>query len=98
MPSDNNNYDDLLDESFDLEEEDYEEIDFGDDDGFDDKFSSLDDEYDDEEDGVFGDDESVGSGQSKPKKKGLSLDFNTCLLYTSPSPRDRQKSRMPSSA
>ena len=28
---------------------------------------------------------------------GLSID-NTCLLYTSPSPRDRQKSRMPSSA
>ena len=25
-------------------------------------------------------------------------DHNTCLLYTSPSPRDRQKSRMPSSA
>ena len=25
-------------------------------------------------------------------------DMNTCLLYTSPSPRDRQKSRMPSSA
>ena len=24
--------------------------------------------------------------------------FNSCLLYTSPSPRDRQKSRMPSSA
>ena len=24
--------------------------------------------------------------------------INTCLLYTSPSPRDRQKSRMPSSA
>src|SRR5674476_1634506 len=24
--------------------------------------------------------------------------FITCLLYTSPSPRDRQKSRMPSSA
>ena len=24
--------------------------------------------------------------------------FNTCLLYTSPSPRDRQKARMPSSA
>ena len=23
---------------------------------------------------------------------------NNCLLYTSPSPRDRQKSRMPSSA
>ena len=26
------------------------------------------------------------------------LQFNNCLLYTSPSPRDRQKSRMPSSA
>ena len=26
------------------------------------------------------------------------LDPETCLLYTSPSPRDRQKSRMPSSA
>ena len=26
------------------------------------------------------------------------LATNTCLLYTSPSPRDRQKSRMPSSA
>ena len=29
-------------------------------------------------------------------KKGLK--GRTCLLYTSPSPRDRQKSRMPSSA
>ena len=27
-----------------------------------------------------------------------SSSFNCCLLYTSPSPRDRQKSRMPSSA
>ena len=26
------------------------------------------------------------------------LPADTCLLYTSPSPRDRQKSRMPSSA
>ena len=26
------------------------------------------------------------------------LSLNACLLYTSPSPRDRQKSRMPSSA
>ena len=32
--------------------------------------------------------------------KGTSVRFTTsaCLLYTSPSPRDRQKSRMPSSA
>ena len=29
---------------------------------------------------------------------GQSTEANTCLLYTSPSPRDRQKSRMPSSA
>ena len=27
-----------------------------------------------------------------------SIKVNGCLLYTSPSPRDRQKSRMPSSA
>ena len=28
----------------------------------------------------------------------VSNDLSPCLLYTSPSPRDRQKSRMPSSA
>ena len=28
----------------------------------------------------------------------VDIDFNTCLLYTSPSPRDRVRSRMPSSA
>ena len=28
----------------------------------------------------------------------LGVDYQYCLLYTSPSPRDRQKSRMPSSA
>ena len=28
----------------------------------------------------------------------LDIDLKYCLLYTSPSPRDRQKSRMPSSA
>ena len=33
--------------------------------------------------------ERILSGELKPK---------SCLLYTSPSPRDRQKSRMPSSA
>ena len=39
------------------------------------------------------------------KDRGMSTDdcerfylFGGCLLYTSPSPRDRQKSRMPSSA
>ena len=28
----------------------------------------------------------------------IGANTSTCLLYTSPSPRDRQKSRMPSSA
>ena len=31
-------------------------------------------------------------------KAHLFGDFGTCLLYTSPSPRDRTRSRMPSSA
>ena len=35
--------------------------------------------------------------QCKRAFDGITL-FYTCLLYTSPSPRDRQKSRMPSSA
>ena len=30
--------------------------------------------------------------------QNLSIFWKSCLLYTSPSPRDRQKSRMPSSA
>ena len=30
--------------------------------------------------------------------KNTSLMYNGCLLYTSPSPRDRTRSRMPSSA
>ena len=32
------------------------------------------------------------------RKINDSLSTNTCLLYTSPSPRDRTRSRMPSSA
>ena len=39
-------------------------------------------------------------GQRKARKEATSFSphFVSCLLYTSPSPRDRQKSRMPSSA
>ena len=33
-----------------------------------------------------------------PVNLGAGDQFKPCLLYTSPSPRDRQKSRMPSSA
>ena len=35
---------------------------------------------------------------SSRKKRIADGSGRTCLLYTSPSPRDRQKSRMPSSA
>ena len=37
----------------------------------------------------------------KSKEQGLPslvISFSVCLLYTSPSPRDRTRSRMPSSA
>ena len=40
---------------------------------------------------------SVDEGCSSVYFDSLGKDVN-CLLYTSPSPRDRQKSRMPSSA
>ena len=36
--------------------------------------------------------------QEKLVRREVSLKAFDCLLYTSPSPRDRQKSRMPSSA
>ena len=42
---------------------------------------------------------SLLSAEQLAEAKSISEDlYNTCLLYTSPSPRDRQKSRMPSSA
>ena len=34
----------------------------------------------------------------RTKDRGMSLEDCTCLLYTSPSPRDVEESRMPSSA
>ena len=47
----------------------------------------------------------IGKGERKPLIVSAHLDTVfpgetdlSCLLYTSPSPRDRQKSRMPSSA
>ena len=42
---------------------------------------------------------NMGEAFERQKKQIQSLTvYNGCLLYTSPSPRDRQKSRMPSSA
>ena len=37
-------------------------------------------------------------GQARFLKPAADEALHVCLLYTSPSPRDRQKSRMPSSA
>eukprot|EP01017_Pseudomicrothorax_dubius_P017500 TRINITY_DN19706_c0_g1_i2.p1 TRINITY_DN19706_c0_g1~~TRINITY_DN19706_c0_g1_i2.p1 ORF type:complete len:117 (+),score=17.37 TRINITY_DN19706_c0_g1_i2:91-441(+) len=43
--------------------------------------------------------ESATKRSPSPKRKAnTTVNFYRCLLYTSPSPRDRQKSRMPSSA
>ena len=44
--------------------------------------------------------DALGDKEVCPKCEGKGCDHcdNTCLLYTSPSPRDRQKSRMPSCA
>ena len=46
---------------------------------------------------VAGEEQAVSFGLEQGELV-LSADYGTCLLYTSPSPRDRQKSRMPSSA
>ena len=47
-------------------------------------------------DGVI--DTLEGTGDTDGDGVPNNLDLDSCLLYTSPSPRDRQKSRMPSSA
>ena len=38
------------------------------------------------------------SNNDFPTEEDLAININSCLLYTSPSPRDRTRSRMPSSA
>ena len=43
---------------------------------------------------IIGDNVSVHSNRKMTYQQAMRI----CLLYTSPSPRDRQKSRMPSSA
>ena len=48
-------------------------------------------------DGTFSDKKGSNS-LSKVSSAILYASFHTCLLYTSPSPRDRTRSRMPSSA
>ena len=49
--------------------------------------------------GCFIDDAKEGSDDNGTTGQTFTNDYNhTCLLYTSPSPRDRTRSRMPSSA
>ena len=40
----------------------------------------------------------VASGMTELKVEDADVKVYTCLLYTSPSPRDKRQSRMPSSA
>ena len=42
--------------------------------------------------------QEIGSRQGIRERFATQRQYTDCLLYTSPSPRDRQKSRMPSSA
>ena len=44
------------------------------------------------------DGKTTGQGVVAQTGDYTTVDFTTCLLYTSPSPRDRTRSRMPSSA
>ena len=41
---------------------------------------------------------SAAAGPREQVQRGLRAYFRFCLLYTSPSPRDKRQSRMPSSA
>ena len=41
---------------------------------------------------------AVANAVANQRLEGLEPDSRTCLLYTSPSPRDVEESRMPSSA
>ena len=48
--------------------------------------------------GNFSPTKIIASSPDKEHLQKLSEAFKICLLYTSPSPRDRTRSRMPSSA
>ena len=46
----------------------------------------------------FGDFKAYDQIDNAPEEKARGITISTCLLYTSPSPRDATLSRMPSSA
>ena len=58
------------------------------------QLDGMDDSILDEIDDIDDSDNNCNNGEEN-KNQGTHI---SCLLYTSPSPRDRQKSRMPSSA
>ena len=56
---------------------------------------------------IGGSDKAISAGEHSLSPREVAIEFdrtrrvylpNTCLLYTSPSPRDKRQSRMPSSA
>ena len=47
---------------------------------------------------LFEESDSFSSGETAIREVRFENNINTCLLYTSPSPRDQRGSRMPSSA
>ena len=61
--------------------------------------SASDSESDsDKEVEIEGEGENETEGEEDEKLQSKHIDLTTCLLYTSPSPRDLSTSRMPSSA
>ena len=51
-----------------------------------------------EHDMALPDEDAVGRLWATMQRTGAGVVYGVCLLYTSPSPRDRTRSRMPSSA
>ena len=47
---------------------------------------------------IYNDQEIINENTGNGSPTDGFIEYASCLLYTSPSPRDRQKSRMPSSA
>ena len=69
-----------------------------------DDYASLSNGNDDDDDNSYDNNTSIGLREEKPfdtnRKKKIKdmVEYTGCLLYTSPSPRDVEESRMPSSA
>ena len=80
---------------YDQDEDGEDDISYGGSDCFDTDSSTL---GDDDGDGSFVCVDDCNDGDASIYSGASEVWYDGCLLYTSPSPRDRQKSRMPSSA